>query len=107
MKITWLGQAGLLFEKDGIKTVLHINSCSFKTETAIEGIAQGKLRQVNSETVPDVATKEGVEYYKTFLEPRIKEGVKQWWTDHSDRVSGEVLPGIPSRNLFGMVAIPR
>ena len=90
-------------ERDGIKTVLHINSCSFKTETAIEGIAKGKLRQVNSETVPDVATKEGVEYYKTFLEPRIKEGVKQWWTDHSDRVSGEVLPGIPSRNLFGVL----
>ncbi len=90
-------------ENDGIKTVLHINSCSFKPETAIPGIAKGKLRQVGSETVPDVATKEGIEYYKEFLVPRIKDGVKQWWTDHSDRVSGEVLAGIPSRNLFGVL----
>ena len=64
-------------------------------------IAQGLLRQVKTETVPDVATERGIEYYKTFLVPRIKDGVTQWWTDHSDRVSGEVLPGIPSRNLFG------
>ena len=90
-------------EEDGIKTVLHINSCAFKTETAIPAIAQGKLRHVNSETVPDVATKEGIEFYKQFLVPRINEGVKQWWTDHSDRVSGEILPGIPSRNLFGVL----
>ena len=88
-------------EKRGIKTVLHINSCAFKPATAVPGIAQGLLRQVNNETVPDVATRRGIDYYKTFLIPRIKDGVTQWWTDHSDRVSGEVLPGIPSRNLFG------
>ena len=87
--------------KENIKTVLHINSCAFKPSTAIPAIAQGLLRQVKTETVPDVATERGVEYYKTFLVPRIKDGVTQWWTDHSDRVSGEVLPGIPSRNLFG------
>ncbi len=87
--------------KDDIKTVLHINSCAFCPETAVDGIARGLLRQVGSETVPDVATKEGLEYYKTFIVPRIKEGVHQWWTDHSDRVSGEILPGIPSRNTFG------
>lgn len=88
-------------KKDNIKTVLHINSCAFKPSTAIPAIAQGLLRQVKTETVPDVATSRGIEYYKTFLVPRIKDGVTQWWTDHSDRVSGEVLPGIPSRNLFG------
>lgn len=88
-------------EKDNIKTVLHINSCAFKPSTAVAGIAQGLLRQVKAETVPDVATQRGIDYYKTFLVPRIKDGVTQWWTDHSDRVSGEVLPGIPSRNLFG------
>lgn len=88
-------------EKRDIKTVLHINSCAFKPATAVPGIAQGLLRQVNNETVPDVATRRGIDYYKTFLVPRIKDGVTQWWTDHSDRVSGEVLPGIPSRNLFG------
>ena len=88
-------------EKENIKTVLHINSCAFKPSTAIPAIAEGLLRQVKSETVPDVATERGIEYYKTFLVPRIKDGVTQWWTDHSDRVSGEVLPGIPSRNLFG------
>ena len=87
--------------KENIKTVLHINSCAFKPSTAIPAIAQGLLRQVKTETVPDVATERGIAYYKTFLEPRIKDGVTQWWTDHSDRVSGEVLPGIPSRNLFG------
>ena len=88
-------------EKENIKTVLHINSCAFKPSTAIPAIAQGLLRQVKTETVPDVATERGIEYYKTFLVPRIKDGVTQWWTDHSDRVSGEILPGIPSRNLFG------
>ncbi|MBO7389804.1 MAG: hypothetical protein J6U39_00020, partial [Clostridia bacterium] len=88
-------------EKENIKTVLHINSCAFKPSTAVPAIAQGLLRQVKTETVPDVATERGIEYYKTFLVPRIKDGVTQWWTDHSDRVSGEVLPGIPSRNLFG------
>ncbi len=88
-------------EKENIKTVLHINSCAFKPATAVPAIAQGLLRQVKTETVPDVATERGIEYYKTFLVPRIKDGVTQWWTDHSDRVSGEILPGIPSRNLFG------
>ena len=88
-------------EKENIKTVLHINSCAFKPSTAVPAIAQGLLRQVKTETVPDVATERGIEYYKTFLVPRIKDGVTQWWTDHSDRVSGELLPGIPSRNLFG------
>ena len=88
-------------EKQNIKTVLHINSCAFKPSTAIPAIAQGLLRQVKTETVPDVATPRGIAYYKTFLVPRIKDGVTQWWTDHSDRVSGEILPGIPSRNLFG------
>ena len=90
-------------EENGIKTVLHINSCAFKPETAIPAIAEGKLRQVKSEVVPDVATESGIAFYKTFLVPRIKDGVKQWWTDHSDRVSGEILPGIPSRNLFGVL----
>ena len=88
-------------KKENIKTVLHINSCAFKPSTAVPAIAQGLLRQVKTETVPDVATPRGIEYYKTFLVPRIKDGVTQWWTDHSDRVSGEILPGIPSRNLFG------
>ena len=88
-------------EQSNIKTVLHINSCAFKPSTAIPAIAQGLLRQVKNETVPDVATQRGIDYYRTFLEPRIKDGVTQWWTDHSDRVSGEILPGIPSRNLFG------
>ena len=88
-------------KKQNIKTVLHINSCAFKPSTAVPAIAQGLLRQVKNETVPDVATQRGIDYYKTFLIPRIKDGVTQWWTDHSDRVSGEVLPGIPSRNLFG------
>ena len=88
-------------EKDNIKTVLHINACAFKPSTAIPAIAQGLLRQVKTDTVPDVATQHGIDYYKSFLMPRIKDGVTQWWTDHSDRVSGEILPGIPSRNLFG------
>ncbi len=87
--------------KQNIKTVLHINSCAFKQETAVPAIAQGFLRQIGSETIPDVVSKKGIDYYKSFLVPRIKDGVCQWWTDHSDRVSGEVCSGIPSRNLFG------
>lgn len=90
-------------EKKGIKTVLHINSCSFKSETAVPAIAKGLLRQMNNETIPDVASQKGIDYYKTYLIPRIKDGVKQWWTDHSDRISGEITQGIPSRNLFGVL----
>lgn len=97
--------AGMIktLEEKGIKTVLHINSCAFKAETAIPAIAKGLLRQVNSETVPDVCSEKGIEFYKKFLIPRINDGVKQWWTDHSDRVSGCVGLGIPSRNLFGVL----
>lgn len=90
-------------EKDGIKTILHINSCAFKPETAIPNIAKGLLRQVKTETVPELMTSEGREFYKKLLKPRIDDGVKQWWTDHSDRVSGEIEQGIPSRNLFGVL----
>ncbi len=88
-------------KKKNVKTVLHINSCAFKPATAVPAIAKGLLRQVKNETVPDVATQAGIDFYKPFLIPRIKDGVTQWWTDHSDRVSGEILPGVPSRNLFG------
>lgn len=97
--------AGMIkkLEKDGIKTVLHINSCSFKPETAIPNIAKGLLRQVKNETVPELMTDKGRNFYKGFLKPRIDDGVKQWWTDHSDRVSGEIAQGIPSRNLFGVL----
>ncbi|MEX2606088.1 MAG: TIM-barrel domain-containing protein [Kiritimatiellia bacterium] len=84
-----------------IKTGLHVNSRVFSPDTAEKGIANGMLRRHGEEVVPRVGLPEAEEAYAALLEPRIREGVALWWTDHADRVSGEVLPGLPSRNLFG------
>ncbi|MDA3874425.1 MAG: hypothetical protein PF795_10765 [Kiritimatiellae bacterium] len=88
-------------ERLHIKTGLHVNSRVFSPDTAEKGIASGMLRRHGEEVVPRVGLPEAEETYAALLEPRIKEGVALWWTDHADRVSGEVLPGLPSRNLFG------
>ncbi len=85
----------------GIKTSLHLNSRNFAPDTAAAGVARGLLRQQGDEVVPRVGDPAGEAYYESHLVPRIAEGVDLWWTDHSDRVSGELAPGVPSRNLFG------
>ena len=87
----------------GIQTVLHVNSRCYRKDTIDVYASKGWLRQVGQETVPMFLNKEAEDWYGTLLTPRIKEGVSAWWTDHSDRVSGELAPGIPSRNLFGAV----
>lgn len=86
-----------------VKTVLHINSRSFTMNTIEEYAPKGLLRVVGEETVPMLLDEAGEKLYAEFLTPRIKENVAAWWTDHSDRVSGELKSGIPSRNLFGVV----
>lgn len=90
-------------DKEGIKTVLHVNSCSFKPETFEPAVEKGLLRKVNTEVVPQLCSEEGREFYEKFMVPRIQDGCIQWWTDHSDRVSGSVAPGIPSRTTFGFL----
>lgn len=85
----------------GIKTCLHVNSRTFKPETEEWGIQEGVLRRQEEEVVPRVADPKGERFYENQVLPRIKENVALWWTDHSDRVSGEIKEGIPSRNLFG------
>ncbi len=89
-----------LLEKN-VKTSLHINSRCFLPETYIPAVEKGLLRAQGEEVVPDFKSQEAVEYYKDLLRPRIEEGLWVWWTDHADRVSGEIDEGIPSRNLFG------
>lgn len=89
-----------LLEKN-VKTSLHINSRSFLPETYIPAVEKGLLRKVGQEVVPDFRTQEAIDYYKSLLRPRIEEGLWVWWTDHGDRVSGEIDEGVPSRNLFG------
>lgn len=86
---------------DGFKIALHLNSRIFTEATAEEGLAKGLLRRREEEVVPRVGDPEGERFFLDHLRPRIDEGVDLWWTDHSDRVSGEIAPGIPSRNLFG------
>jgi alpha-glucosidase (family GH31 glycosyl hydrolase) len=85
----------------GIKTGLHVNSRVFSPATAEAGIASGVLRRHGEEVVPLVGDAKADAYYASLLAPRIKEGVALWWTDHADRLSGEVAEGLPSRNLFG------
>ena len=85
----------------GIKTCLHINSRSFSGDTINKN--RHLLRQYMDETVPLLLDEKGEQFYAECLEPRAEDGVEVWWTDHSDRVSGELTTGIPSRNLFGAV----
>ena len=94
------GMIQKLLEKN-VKTSLHINSRCFLPETYIPAIEKGLLRAQGEEVVPDFKTQKAIEYYKDLLRPRIEEGLWVWWTDHADRVSGEIEDGIPSRNLFG------
>ena len=88
-------------KKGNVKTVLHINSRCFLPETYIPAVEKGLLRAQGEEIVPEFRTQEAVDYYKDLLRPRIEDGLWLWWTDHADRVSGEIDDGIPSRNLFG------
>ncbi|HAU38727.1 MAG TPA: hypothetical protein DCX07_13555 [Phycisphaerales bacterium] len=85
----------------GIHTCLHLNSRNYRPETAERGVAEGLLRQQGREVVVRVLDERGEQAYRDRLQPRIDEGVESWWTDHADRVSGELRPGLPSRNLFG------
>lgn len=85
----------------GIKTGLHVNSRSFSPESTEKGLAAGLLRKEGDEIVPRVGNPEAEAHYASLLEPRMKEKVAIWWTDHADRISGEIAPGLPSRNLFG------
>lgn len=85
----------------GFKTCLHLNSRNFKPSTAERAVKAGLLRRQGEEVVARLTYPEAEEYYSGLLKPRIREGVDVWWTDHADRVSGEIREGIPSRNLFG------
>ena len=86
-----------------IKTILHINSRVYKPDTAENGLKNGLLREIGNEVVPRVGNDKAEDYFKSLVTPRVKEGVAGWWTDHADRVSGEISEGIPSRNLFGQM----
>ncbi len=85
----------------GIKTVLHVNSRPYSKETTERGVAEGWLRKQGHETVARVGDPASEAKYRELISDRNAEGIGCWLQDHGDRVSGEVLPGIPSRNLFG------
>ncbi|MBN2710930.1 MAG: hypothetical protein JXR97_00645, partial [Planctomycetes bacterium] len=87
--------------KMNVKTCLHVNSRTFADKTIEENVPKGLLRRQKGEVVPRFTYEEAEQFYRDMLTPRIREGVASWWTDHSDRVSGEIRPGMPSRNLFG------
>ena len=88
-------------ESMGFKVVLHLNSRNYKPETAEAGIRRGLLRRHNDEVVVRVTDPAAEDYFERLITPRIEERTAGWWTDHADRVSGEISPGLPSRNLFG------
>lgn len=83
------------------KVALHLNSRVFKRDTAEAALSKGLLRQHEDEVVVKLEDEAGERFFLEHLAPRIAEGADYWWTDHTDRVSGEILPGVPSRNLFG------
>lgn len=85
----------------GGKVVLHLNSRIFTRETADAALDRGLLRRHEKEEVVKLEDPAGEQFFLAHLEPRIRDGVDYWWTDHTDRVSGEIRPGVPSRNLFG------
>lgn len=85
----------------GFKTVLHQNSRSWLPKTIEQGIQDGTLRNQGRETVVRFTYPEGEQFYREGLRPRHAERIGGWWLDHGDRVSGEIRPSIPSRNLFG------
>lgn len=87
--------------KRGFHTILHQNSRSYLPSTAAKAVPAGQLRIEGRETVPTFGTETGEKFYAAQVRPRHKEGIGMWWLDHGDRVSGNLLPGIPSRNLFG------
>lgn len=85
----------------GFKTVLHQNSRSWLQTTAESGVKDGTLRCHGREVVVRFTYPEAEKFYHDALTPRHREQIGAWWLDHGDRVSGEIRPGIPSRNLFG------
>jgi alpha-glucosidase (family GH31 glycosyl hydrolase) len=84
-----------------IRTVLHVNSRPFSEETTRIGLAEGWLRKQGHETVVRVGVPQAEERYRQLIAARNSEGIGCWLQDHGDRLSGEILPGVPSRNLFG------
>lgn len=92
-----------LLSERNVKLSLHLNSRNFLPKTYIPAVKQGLLRQQEEECVADFKTLKAKQYYKNLIKPRIHEGVKIWWTDHADRISGEIDKGVPSRNLFGVL----
>jgi alpha-glucosidase (family GH31 glycosyl hydrolase) len=85
----------------GIRTVLHVNSRPFSEATTARGVAEGWLRKQGHETVVRVGDPAAEAKYRELIAARNAERIGCWLQDHGDRVSGEVLPGVPSRNLFG------
>jgi alpha-glucosidase (family GH31 glycosyl hydrolase) len=85
----------------GFKTVLHQNSRSWLPHTMEQGVKDGTLRRQEREVVVRLTYPEGEQFYRDALKARHAERIGAWWLDHGDRVSGEIRPGIPSRNLFG------
>ena len=85
----------------GIRTVLHVNSRPYRAETAARGVAEGWLRREGHEVVARVGDPAAEERYGAMLAGRNADRIGAWLQDHGDRLGGEVLPGIPSRNLFG------
>ncbi len=95
--------AAMIHELDQLNfhTCLHLNSRSFNQKTADREVHSGRLRRHGEEVVPRVTDPESEKFYEDLITPLINDGTALWWTDHSDRVSGQIRPGLPSRNLFG------
>jgi alpha-glucosidase (family GH31 glycosyl hydrolase) len=90
-----------LLKAMGIRTVLHADSRVWRDETAQRGVAEGWLRRQGDGVAVRMGDPEADARYRPYLEARNRDGIAGWLLDEGERVSGEVLPGIPSRNLYG------
>lgn len=86
----------------GYKLGLHLNSRNFSSDTENYGVEKQYIRQHNEESYIDFMNEEAKAFYEELISQRVEEDVDLWWVDHSDRVSGEIAPGIPCRNLLGI-----
>ncbi len=87
--------------KNFFKWGLHLNNKTFSEETEEYGLKNHLLLRCQEDIILNFRNDKTYKFYEKLLIERIKEGVSIWWIDHSDRVSGEISDGIPSRNILG------
>lgn len=91
-----------ILHKLNFKLGLHMNSRNYSEKTKDHGIKKNYLIKCKEETIVNFLSDKACQFYEQLIGDRIKE-VDLWWIDHSDRVSGEIIKGLPCRNILGVL----